>query len=136
MLKNTDWLIDWIYEIHIYIYIYIYIYLYLYIWYIQCTNQEQWKLDPHYIGLLCKIHSMTMSQQPSYFFFECILNLQQYSSSNKNNTHTLESLHIFLKSNYTWLFKSFEFGNGSRMSDKKLVILEFKYLQKKKSKKY
>ena len=27
------------------------------------------------------------------------------------------------------LFKSFKFGNGSRMSDKKLVILEFKYLQ-------
>ena len=29
------------------------------------------------------------------------------------------------------LFKSFEFGNGSRMSDKNLVILEFKYLQNK-----
>ena len=26
------------------------------------------------------------------------------------------------------LFKSFEFGNGSGMSDEKLVILEFKYL--------
>ena len=25
-----------------------------------------------------------------------------------------------------WLFKSFEFGNGSRMSDKKLVTFEFK----------
>ena len=30
------------------------------------------------------------------------------------------------------LFKSFKFGNGSRMSDKNLVILEFKYLQNKK----
>ena len=30
------------------------------------------------------------------------------------------------------LFKSFEFGNGSRMSDESLVILEFKYLQNKK----
>ena len=30
------------------------------------------------------------------------------------------------------LFKSFKFGNGSRVSDKNLVILEFKYLQKKK----
>ena len=30
------------------------------------------------------------------------------------------------------LFKSFEFGNGSRMSDKNLVMLEFKYLQNKK----
>ena len=30
------------------------------------------------------------------------------------------------------LFKSFEFGNGSRMSDENLVILEFKYLQNKK----
>ena len=29
------------------------------------------------------------------------------------------------------LFKLFEFGNGSRMSDKNLVILEFKYLQNK-----
>ena len=32
----------------------------------------------------------------------------------------------------TQLFKSFEFGNGSRMSDENLVILEFKYLQNKK----
>ena len=31
----------------------------------------------------------------------------------------------------TRLFKSFEFGNGSRMSDEDLVILEFKYLQNK-----
>ena len=30
------------------------------------------------------------------------------------------------------LFKSFEFGNGSRMSDENLVILESKYLQNKK----
>ena len=30
------------------------------------------------------------------------------------------------------LFKSFEFGNGSRMSDENLVMLEFKYLQNKK----
>ena len=30
------------------------------------------------------------------------------------------------------LFKSFESGNGSRTSDEKLVILEFKYLQNKK----
>ena len=32
------------------------------------------------------------------------------------------------------LFKSFKFGNGSRMSDENLVILEFKYLQNKKQK--
>ena len=31
-----------------------------------------------------------------------------------------------------WLFKSFEFGKGSRISDKSLVILEFIYLQIKK----
>ena len=30
------------------------------------------------------------------------------------------------------LFKSFEFGNGSRISDEKLVILELKYFQNKK----
>ena len=35
----------------------------------------------------------------------------------------------------TRLFKLFRFGNGRRMSDKKLVILEFKYLQNKKWKK-
>ena len=33
--------------------------------------------------------------------------------------------------NFSQLFKSFEFGNGSRMFDEDLVILEFKYLQKK-----
>ena len=32
----------------------------------------------------------------------------------------------------TQLFKTFEFGNGSRMSDENLVILESKYLQNKK----
>ena len=30
------------------------------------------------------------------------------------------------------LLKSFEFGNGGKMSDENLVILEFKYLQNKK----
>ena len=29
------------------------------------------------------------------------------------------------------LFKSFEFGNGNRISDENLDILEFKYLQNK-----
>ena len=33
---------------------------------------------------------------------------------------------------YARLFKSFEFVNGSRMSDENLVILEFNYLQNKK----
>ena len=31
-----------------------------------------------------------------------------------------------------WLFKSFEFGKRSRISDKNLVILEFKYFQNQK----
>ena len=35
-------------------------------------------------------------------------------------------------SKLTRLFRSFEFGNRSRMSDENLVILEFKYLQNKK----
>ena len=35
-------------------------------------------------------------------------------------------------SRHVRLFKSFEFGNGSRLSDENLVILEFKYLQNKK----
>ena len=35
----------------------------------------------------------------------------------------------------TQLFKPFKFGNGNRISDKKLAILEFKYLQNKKWKK-
>ena len=30
------------------------------------------------------------------------------------------------------LFQSFKFGNGKRMSDENLVILEFKYFQNKK----
>ena len=34
--------------------------------------------------------------------------------------------------NFPRLFKSFEFGNVSRMSDENLVIFEFKYLQNKK----
>ena len=49
-----------------------------------------------------KIHSMTKFQQP---IWQIICN-----SNNKNNTRTLESLHIFLESNYKvipWL-KKFE----------------------------
>ena len=34
--------------------------------------------------------------------------------------------------NITWLFKSIKFGSGSRISNEKRVILEFKYLQNKK----
>ena len=32
----------------------------------------------------------------------------------------------------SWLLKSFEFANGSRISDEDLAKLEFKYLQNKK----
>ena len=39
---------------------------------------------------------------------------------------------LFCPFDHLRLFKSFEFGNGSRMSDEKLVIFEFKYLQNKK----
>ena len=40
--------------------------------------------------------------------------------------------YVLMVNTDTRLFKSFEFGNGSRMSDENLVILEFKYLQNKK----
>ena len=63
------------------------------------------------------------------------------SRNNKVLVHT-DSLHFFKKYQQPiikfWsvpvpqLFKSFEFGNGSRMFDKNLAILEFKYLQNKK----
>ena len=39
---------------------------------------------------------------------------------------------VYLMGVSSQLLKSFEFGNGSRMSDENLVILEFKYLQNKK----
>ena len=32
----------------------------------------------------------------------------------------------------SWQFRSFKFGNGSKMLEENLVILEFKYLQNKK----
>ena len=50
-----------------------------------------------------KICSVTMPQQRTIWQLTC-------NTSNKNNTHTLESLHIFLESNYKlvpWL-KKFE----------------------------
>ena len=40
-------------------------------------------------------------------------------------------IYIYLFIYMSRLFKSFEFGNGNRMSDEDLVILEFKYLQNK-----
>ena len=42
------------------------------------------------------------------------------------------NLYFYSSSHTLYTFKSFKFGNGSRISDQKLVILEFKYLQNKK----
>ena len=48
------------------------------------------------------------------------------------NLNTILTLPQTLFDGEAQLFKSFEFGNGSRISDENLVILEFKYLQNKK----
>ena len=45
---------------------------------------------------------------------------------------TVMQVFLWLNRIKAQLFKSFEFSNGSRMSDKNLVIIGFKYLQKKK----
>ena len=45
-----------------------------------------------------------------------------------NSNCTIDSVILFVISSQ--LFKSIEFGNGSRISDEKEVILEFRYLQK------
>ena len=52
------------------------------------------------------------------------------SSTNPSKGNSQEK--IKLATPRAQLFKSFEFENGSRMSDKKLVKLEVKYLQNKK----
>ena len=50
------------------------------------------------------------------------------------HAHPMGLMHLSgVPSDGTQLFKSFEFGNESRISDENLVILEFKYLRKKKS---
>ena len=50
--------------------------------------------------------------------------------------HVIKQWNLFwpdgLKFHPAWLFRSFKLGNGSTMSDEKLVILEFRYLQNKK----
>ena len=43
---------------------------------------------------------MTMSQQPILLTITYLANAVVCNSSDKNNTHTLGSLHIFLESNY------------------------------------
>ena len=50
----------------------------------------------------------------------------------KSLKKTLTELFLVNLQAFPQLFKSFEFGNGSRMSDKNLTILEFIYLQNKK----
>ena len=45
---------------------------------------------------------------------------------------TVMQVFLWLNRIKAQLFKSFKFSNGSRMSDKNLVIIGFKYLQKKK----
>ena len=48
--------------------------------------------------------------------------------SEKSRNYSMDPI---VTGSHTRLLKSLEFGNGSRMSDKNLVILEFKYLQNK-----
>ena len=65
-----------------------------------------------------------------------------FEKESNGQNHSLSDSHHLIKkfpskiSHFTHcggvLFKSFEFGNGSRISDEKLVLLEFKYLQNKK----
>ena len=57
-----------------------------------------------------------------YFFKRKYYNWTESQKKNKQG----RGFRIYLQ-----LFKSFEFGKGSRMSDEKLVIVELKYLQNK-----
>ena len=68
-------------------------------------SSKRWKLIPFYFEL--------MIWEARIKF--CLVNAQ----------------HIY----FPRLFKSFEFGDGSSMSDAKIVLLEFKYLQNKKRQK-
>ena len=54
--------------------------------------------------------------------------LERHEGANRGKTwaETLRKSELWWKMDNAQLFKSFEFGNGSRMSDKNLVILEFK----------
>ena len=57
-------------------------------------------------------------------------NLKTYKV--KSLKKTLPELFLVNLQAFAQLFKPFEFGNGSRMSDENLTILEFTYLQNKK----
>ena len=53
-------------------------------------------------------------------------------NGSNNSLSSIKVKNLYQVGNKAQLFKSFEFGNGSRISDENLVILEFKYLQNKK----
>ena len=75
----------------------------------------------------------------SNFYFFLKHHLKTLNKEEYNLTHVIKNTHglayvaiaIFL-TDCAWLFKLFEFENGSRMSNENLVILEFEYLQNKK----
>ena len=78
-------------------------------------------------------------------FSNLILRTLCEKKSNEGEAESIIFIIVFLvfsQLNLSWkfklttfpsrLFNSFEFGNGSRLPDEKLTILEFKYLQNKK----
>ena len=85
---------------------------------------------------------MSLGDRDSYYEDFETNNLPKAEKGKTGNTHFHDLSALFKNSaennnhgpavGQTGLFKSFEFGNGSRMSDKNHVILEFKYLKNKK----
>ena len=85
---------------------------------------------------------MSLGDRDSYYEDFETNNLPKAEKGKTGNTHFHDLSTLFKNSaennnkgaavGQTGLFKSFEFGNGSRMSEKNLVILEFKYVQNKK----
>ena len=79
---------------------------------------------PNKVGPLKSVQAEQLMNQKRKKEFQCIL-LKYYN---------LDMCLIVVGSKgtcSTWLFKSFEFRNRSRISDEKLAILEFKYLRNK-----
>ena len=105
----------------------------------RCNESEE--SHPHFI-FHCKLSQTTLKfinrliNRNYKFQSPYKINITDVLMGSFDKTHEDEKLEIFPTLIEVFirpqLFKSFEFGNGRRISDENLLILEFKYLQNKK----
>ena len=121
------YILFWRHSVYVYVCImYIYVCVCVCIWYAVCACVYLYIYI--YMCVCVCVYIYIYTYEP----FTCIQGDVFFIGSDISNLTMMRFEISLLMGGNARLFKSFEFGNGSRMSDENLVMLEFKYLQNKK----